>query len=70
MEGRAATTLDEVQSHSQAWLARPEAMIMAVDVDASLYAELLYGQPRGEELQARPECRPHVQRFTLRISEY
>ena len=43
VSGRTAATLDDVQNHVKSWLARPEPMVLAVDVDESLYEGLKYG---------------------------
>ncbi len=43
VRGKSAATLDEVQSHVQAWLAVREPMVLAVELDESLYAGLRYG---------------------------
>jgi acetolactate synthase I/II/III large subunit len=43
VSGQSAATLDDVQNHVKSWLARPEPMVLAVDVDESLYAGLKYG---------------------------
>ncbi|MEO2027454.1 MAG: thiamine pyrophosphate-binding protein, partial [Fuerstiella sp.] len=42
VRGRSAATLEEVQTHVETWLARREPMVLAVELDESLYAGLRY----------------------------